>query len=351
MKILAALAVFVGILLFGALIALDYTVNRRVNADFWRRVRRWREVRNRKYARRAPAPPPPPPSVSAQFAASAAFVHLAVMVCAADGAVSPAEQTLLEDHLARAPVSKGERAKLREQLAAMLATTPNFRGVKRRLALLDAKQQAMIADLLIGVAGADGQVGPDEIRMLGRIYKKLGLEAEDVYSRVHAMSAGAAEAPPPAPAAGGGAVQLNMAAVQAKLAQSAEVSALLGDIFAEAETEARGQEQPKPRPKPTLSKPPAVPGASGPAAAVAQVAPVVPAVWTASPHGKLLARLIERPVWTRREFDAVAAELRLLPDGAIDALNETAFDRSGGPVLEGDDPIHVDLVTARELLA
>jgi hypothetical protein len=65
----------------------------------------------------------------------------------------------------------------------------------------------------------------------------------------------------------------------------------------------------------------------------------------------LLARLAERPVWTRQEFDAVATELRLLPDGAIDALNEAAFDRAGGPVLEGDDPIHVDMTTARELLA
>jgi tellurite resistance protein len=336
MKILAALAVVVGILLFGALAALKYQSDAANYAEFRRRVRRWREVRNRKSTPRAASSSPPP--LSAQFAASAAFVHLAVMVSAADDAISPAERTLLEDHIARAPVSKDERAKLREQLEAMLATTPNFRGVKRRLALLDARQQAMIADLLIGVAGADGQVGPDEIRMLGRIYQKLGFEAEEVYRRVHAMSAGAADAPAPTPVAGGP-VQLNMAAVQAKLAQSAEVSALLGDIFAEAET----QEQPKQTP----SKPPTVASAPEPGAAVALVAPVT---WTSSPHGKLLARLIERPVWTRQEFDAVAAELRLLPDGAIDALNETAFDRAGGPVLEGDDPIHVDVTTAKALL-
>src|SRR5690242_16973813 len=172
MKILAALAVLVGLLLLIGLIGA--------------RVRR-RSQPTRRAPRGAAATPVPP---SPQFAASAAFVHLAVMVCAADDAVSRAERTLLEEHIARAPVSKRERAKLREQLQATLATTPDFRGVKRRLALLDAKQQAMIADLLIGVAGADGQVGPDEICMLGRIYEKLGLEAEDVYSRVHAMSAG-----------------------------------------------------------------------------------------------------------------------------------------------------------------
>jgi hypothetical protein len=277
----------------------------------------------------AEAVPPPSP----QFLASAALLHLAMLVCAADDAISPAERTLLEEHVARAPVPRREQEQLRAQLAEVLASTPNFRGVKKRLALLGAGQRAMVADLLIGVAGADGQVGPDEIPLLGRIYPMLGFAAEDVYSRVHAMSAGAsAGAPAEAPAASVGApVQLNMATVQEKLAQSAEVSALLGDIFAEDDA------------PPTL--------ATAPAAPVAAKAASAPVAWTSSPHGMLLARLAERPVWTRQEFDAVATELRLLPDGAIDALNEAAFDRAGGPVLEGDDPIHVDMTTARELLA
>jgi hypothetical protein len=65
----------------------------------------------------------------------------------------------------------------------------------------------------------------------------------------------------------------------------------------------------------------------------------------------LLRRLIERTEWSRDEFAAIAAECRLLPDGAFDALNEAAFDRAGVPVLEGDDPIHIDQTTAKDLLA
>jgi TerB-C domain len=39
-----------------------------------------------------------------------------------------------------------------------------------------------------------------------------------------------------------------------------------------------------------------------------------------------------------------------MPDGAIDTLNEAAFEHVGAPVIEGDDPIQVDAATAKELV-
>jgi hypothetical protein len=35
----------------------------------------------------------------------------------------------------------------------------------------------------------------------------------------------------------------------------------------------------------------------------------------------------------------VASELRVLPDGALDALNDAAFEKCNEPLCEGDDPI------------
>jgi hypothetical protein len=70
-----------------------------------------------------------------------------------------------------------------------------------------------------------------------------------------------------------------------------------------------------------------------------------------SAYATLLSRLIERPEWSRSAFEAVVADVRLMPDGAIDTLNEAAFEHIGGPVLEGDDPIQVDVAAAKELLA
>ena len=75
------------------------------------------------------------------------------------------------------------------------------------------------------------------------------------------------------------------------------------------------------------------------------------AVVEAATAEALLSRLIDRPEWSRSEFEEIAAEIRLMPDGAIDTLNEAAFEHIGGPVLEGDDPIQIDMAAAKELLA
>jgi hypothetical protein len=59
--------------------------------------------------------------------------------------------------------------------------------------------------------------------------------------------------------------------------------------------------------------------------------------------------MAERPTWARDEYESLAAGLELMPDGAIDVINECAFELVGSPVLEGDDPIEVDVTIAKEL--
>jgi hypothetical protein len=46
---------------------------------------------------------------------------------------------------------------------------------------------------------------------------------------------------------------------------------------------------------------------------------------------------MERDEWARR-----CAELGLMPDGAIDTLNEAALDIVGDPLISGDDPLLID---------
>lgn len=278
---------------------------------------------------------------SPQYAAATVLLHLAVAVSAADGSVSASEEQRLAEHMERAlALGDTERQRLSAHLAWLMKSPPSLTGLKRRLEPLDLRQRSAIADFIIGVAGADGQISPDEIRTLGKVYPMLGLAASEVYSHVHAMAAGAATAIetnepvtviPAQPSAGyaipsrpgqAEAVQLDMAAVKAKLAESAQISAILDDIFTEDDAVS-------------------VPAPTGAKASTGKLS---------SPHGILLSRLAERREWSRVEFEAMAAECRLLPDGAIDSLNEAAFEHAGGPVLEGDDPIHVDPATAKELL-
>ena len=237
-------------------------------------------------------------------------------------------------------LSGGERLRLSAHLVWLMTSQPSLTGLKKRLEPLDLRQRSAMADFIIGVAGADGQISPDEIRTLSKVYPMLGLAADDVYSHIHAMAAGTATvvegnepitvipaqlstgyAIPPRPGPTQ-TIQLDMTTVKTKLAESAQVAAILDDIFTDEDT---------------INAPQSLqPSAS---------AGKVPAA-----HSMLLSRLAERSEWSRTEFNAIAAECGLMPDGAIDMLNEVAFEHTGAPVIEGDDPIQVDAATAKELV-
>ena len=278
---------------------------------------------------------------SPEYAAATVLLHLAVAISVADGSISPSEEEHLKEHLQRAlALSDAERLRLSAHLAWLMQSPPSLSGIKKRLEPLDQRQRSGIADFIVGVAGADGHISPDEIRTLGKVYPMLGLAADDVYSHVHAMAAGAATgieaaepvtvipahpsagfAVPPRPGSPD-AVQLDMTAVKAKLAQSAQISAILDDIFTDDDA---------------VSMP-------------AQTTTKAPDGKVPSAYGILLSRIIERSEWSRADFEALTADCRLLPDAAIDAINEAAFEHTGGPVLEGDDPIQIDAAAAKELL-
>ncbi|GAA3164020.1 TerB N-terminal domain-containing protein [Blastococcus jejuensis] len=295
-----------------------------------------------------------PASPSSEYQAAALLMHLASAVTAADGHVSDAETSHLMAHLETAlGFDAAERARLHAHLRWLLATPVKLTGLTKRLAALDQGQRENIGDFLTTVAATDGFVTPEEITMLTKVFKLLGLDPASVYSRVHAATTGgirtAAVAPvtvraaapgahayaiPPAPspgsdlgaARGGGAaagVQLDAATVAAKLAETSAVAALLGSIFTD-------DDAPKPTPPP----------ATGPCFAGLDAA-----------HSTLLTVLAGRDSWARAELEVECAALGLLPDGAVDTLNEAAYERVGDPFVDGEDPITVDPGVAQEMQA
>lgn len=46
--------------------------------------------------------------------------------------------------------------------------------------------------------------------------------------------------------------------------------------------------------------------------------------------------------WTRAELADAAADLDLMLDGALEQINEAAFDAFDEPLCEGDDPVSVN---------
>ncbi len=286
-------------------------------------------------------PPDSTAVASPRFAAAAVLLHLAVAVSVADGSISESEKQTLETHLEQAlALSASERLRLSAHLLWLMTSQPSMTGLKKRLEPLDLRQRAALAEFIISVAGADGQISPNEIRTLEKIYPMLGLTSDDVYSHIHAMAAGAAPvvddnepvtvipAQPttgyaiPPPPGSTRTIRLDMATVKTKLAESAQVAAILDDIFTNDDT---------------INVP-------------QSVLPEASASKVPTSYRIFLSELSKRSEWSRTEFEVMAAECGLMPEGAIDLLNEAAFAVVGAPVIEGDDPMQIDAAIAKELV-
>jgi tellurite resistance protein len=286
--------------------------------------------------------PNAPTAAGPAYRAATVLLQLAAAVSGADGEVSDAERRHLAMHLEGSlHLAAAERRRLTAHLSWLVEAEAGLRGVKKRLVDLQPDQRSAIGEFLVGVAAADGVISPTEIVALTKIFQLLGLNPADVYSQVHALGTTSEAAPgpvvvraarpgmpgqpiPPRPTELTATVRLDPARVEAKLAETAAVSALLGSIFIDDET---------------------------PLAAVAtDTRGVAPIAGLDSAHSILLRHLATRDTWSRAEVEALAEESGLLPDGALDTLNEAGLDVCGEPVCESDGDVEMNGPVLKELL-
>ncbi len=268
---------------------------------------------------------------SSGYAFASLALHLASAVAHSDGEFGKSEQeTLLGQLESWMHLPNGERARLKAQLELFQTAAPSLTGLKKRIDGLSVEQREALAELLALTAHADGVVSPAEVKALEKIFKLMGLDPQSVYSKLHqaaptepvTVRPAESEAEPfripqkAQPASIGG-IKIDMAKVEALKSESAKVSALLGAIFS-------GQATETPIP---------------PEPAIEQAKPNLLGLDDA--HADLLRVLLSRPVWERAELEDICSDRGLMTDGAIERINEAAFDQLDEAILEGEDPIEV----------
>ena len=285
-----------------------------------------------------PAKPGAASAPTPAYSAATLLVHMAALVSAADGTISREEEQHLESHIASAlHLSEDERTRLSAHLCWVLAERPGLAGVKKRIESLATAQRQAIGRFLVGIANADGHVSPEEVDTLGKLYRLLGLDPADVYSDVHQAATEPVTVQPPASAVTGFAlpprkpkpkpagVQLDAAMIEAKLRETAAVSALLASVFVEE----------SPPPPETMRR-------------AVDMGDCIVGLDLAT--SAFLRYLSAKPAWSREELEIAAAERSLLLEGSIEAINEAAFDAFEEPALEGDDPIEINIAVLSALL-
>jgi hypothetical protein len=190
------------------------------------------------------------------------------------------------------------------------------------------------------LAGIDNRIGPDELKTLEKVYKLLGLKHQEIARDVHAVATAMSEPvtiipsdddapvynlPSERPEPSKDRVRLSSERVASIEAETRRVSAVLGDVFADDE----------------------------------EIAGLLTATEAEAPrldldlddaHLALARRLSERAHWSRAEVEQLSADFGLLAAGAIETLNEAAFELVDEPFLEGDDPLEVNTEFVAEFL-
>ena len=261
------------------------------------------------------------------YLAARTMVEINVLAALADGSVDAAERDALETELTAIPeLSDAERMRLMAYFAALQNDVPGQRSVLSRLAKLPDQDKRQVTQSAVGAVLADGRSTDGEVKFLERLYHTLGLPKEEVYLALHrgginidepvkiAAEELAPGIPIPLEAAPAG-IRIDAARLERIRTETSEVSSLLAGIFIE---------EPVPPPP-----------------APAPIAGTAPFRGLDVPHGELLLVLLEVPQMDRSAFEDSARLRRLLPDGAIETINEWGFGAFDEPVVEGDDIIFV----------
>lgn len=264
------------------------------------------------------------------YQAASVSLDLACSVAMADGKPHPNELQLLMRQIdGWAQLSNAQRKRLRARLRMSLEAPPSLASLRSKLDVIPANGRRAIAHLLSTLAHADGTVAPSEVKLLERIYKALGLDSQAVYSDLHiAGSVPSPHASPVQPArpvsapktTASDGLNLDMARIEALQRETAEVCALLSNVFAEESIVSSETKEERDETSSIIE-----PGPLG----------------LDPEHSVFLRLLMTRPSWSRQELADAAADMELMLDGAIERINDAAFEHFDAALLEGDDPVEV----------
>jgi hypothetical protein len=260
--------------------------------------------------------------------ACAAAALVAGVAKAAQGSADELEEFWLSQLPSRLSLSPDQMTRLRARLAWLRTSAVSISMMSRMLGDATLEERELCAWSATVATGATGTVGKPQIAMLEAIHDALSVPRATLYTGLHAgLGAATVSADEPVTVSDEYPEVLHPIpqppTTEDRLAQirteTERVSAMLADIFAEKEA---------------VSETPEHAGEG-------------PLMGLDAEHSTLVTRLLARPEWSRADFDGAATVVGLMPDGAMEAINEWAFDKYGDPLIEDGDHVVIN----RELLS
>ncbi len=281
---------------------------------------------------------------SREFRTVCTILRLGAMVSQIDSDRSHSERSVLVGLIRdNRELSKIEKYSLLAFMHWCLITPQGTAGLKQQLSNVTDSIKTAISHILVTVAHSDGKIDPKEVKQLEKLYAMLGLDKKLVTTDLHVLAASSGpvtvglrdpdvsftipKKPAEKVAVG---FSLNEELIKIREEETRLVQGVLEGIFAEQPEEATG----------------ASPAASDAAQAPAQ-ADAIAALDKA--HQSFFNRLVQQETWERSSLHEVCRELGLMVDGALEVLNEWAFERANAPLIDDGDPVYVDVNLGKEI--
>jgi tellurite resistance protein len=287
-------------------------------------------------------------AVSPQFVAARLNIEIAVLVATADGKIDDTEAKTIIAKIRSLPgLSDFERARLIAYLGFLVSNPPNQRIITR-FKDRSIRERKVVAEAAVLGAASDGHLHAEEIKLLERTYKTLGLPSEELYRSLHGLAAREDQAlegnelatvvpakpargvpiPQPRPVIEARGSKLDKKKIASIQADTVALQAILGEVFDETGSTAE----------------PAVDSAR-----ISSDRPVEASVTGREAlfpgldqrHALLLDEVCNRDIIDQATFAALAQKHGLFPAGAMETINEWAFERFEEPVLDEGEPIEI----------
>lgn len=275
---------------------------------------------------------------SAEYQSSLLSLVVGTMVAHADGRIDAQEEAHLRGQFESNPaLPAAERARLAANMLWMRSVPPDLGQIRARLKDAPPALQGTLGQLAVIAAGADGRVDPEEVKVIERLYKTMGLDNGQVYSDIHALTtntepitvrnadASSGEYAIPAAPVAERSFTLDASRISSVLQDTAKVANVLGDIFSDDDPDEEMDEVDNDEQNDVFAG-------------------------LDCQHRPVAAVLITRESWSEEEFQTLTAEHQLMPSGALETINEWAFDRFGDALIEEYDGFDVNPEVAEQLM-
>ncbi|WP_201558618.1 TerB N-terminal domain-containing protein [Psychrobacter sp. 72-O-c] len=274
-------------------------------------------------------------------------LRLGAMVATINGCVDKREvETLLTIIDRDTQLTTIEQASLTAYLLWRLNTPSNMAGLKAKLATLDDPHISFISRFIISVALANGNVEPGQIKQIEKLYQALGLDKTSAVSDIHHLTTAKKVTTTLSDAAQQKSANDNSHnnksfSFDAELlasyeSETGDAKAMLASIFA-ADNDDLGTDS-------ELLPNEQVDNHTDINAANESVTKGLDSI-----HSRLYQQLISKEVWQRAEIEALCESLNLMINGAIETINDWAYDNVDAPVFEDDDEVVIDFEIVEEL--